>query len=221
MLGPPALAERRPTPPDKHRQAHRGAPPHLPATGPSTTLVLDRLTRALGALVAVRAPRFVAAHLWASTASTSGGGAGQGAGRRPAAAPGLRATPADSIWLDRRALQRRLRPAAADQEGARCPCDFVFDFGRVLFDWQPARLVRQVLPEVVTDATPAEHWVREVFQGYGGDWFEYDCGRIDPGPLAERHGRPRGSRCSSRAASSTACPITSRRCPRRGPAASR
>lgn len=63
---------------------------------------------------------------------------------------------------------------------------FVFDFGRVLFDWQPARLVRLVLPEVVTDATPAEHWVREVFQGYGGDWFEYDCGRIDPGPLAER-----------------------------------
>ena len=33
---------------------------------------------------------------------------------------------------------------------------FVFDFGRVLFDWQPERLLRQLLPERALDAASAD-----------------------------------------------------------------
>ena len=63
---------------------------------------------------------------------------------------------------------------------------FVFDFGRVLFDWQPEALLQQVLPARVVDAASAAHWVAQVFQSYGGDWGEFDRGSVTPDELVRR-----------------------------------
>jgi putative hydrolase of the HAD superfamily len=70
----------------------------------------------------------------------------------------------------------------------------VFDFGGVLLDWNPPALLRRLLPAVAHDDASARHWAGEIFQSYGGDWFEFDRGRIEPEPLArltaERTGLP-------------------------------
>ena len=63
---------------------------------------------------------------------------------------------------------------------------FVFDFGRVLFNWQPETLLQQVLPARVVDDASAAHWVAQVFQSYGGDWGEFDRGTVEPDALVRR-----------------------------------
>ena len=63
---------------------------------------------------------------------------------------------------------------------------FVFDFGRVVFRWRPEALLRAVLPHRITDAAAAAHWVEQVFQGYGGDWGDFDRGVVEPPQLATR-----------------------------------
>lgn len=61
----------------------------------------------------------------------------------------------------------------------------VFDFGAVLFDWQPRRLLQRLLPQQASDDTAAAHWAAQIFQGYGGDWAEFDRGALDaPGVVA-------------------------------------
>ncbi|WP_374673405.1 HAD family hydrolase [Ideonella sp.] len=62
----------------------------------------------------------------------------------------------------------------------------VFDFGRVLFDWQPERLLAQVLPHRVVDEASAAHWVAQVFQGYTGDWGDFDRGVVEVPALVQR-----------------------------------
>ncbi len=62
----------------------------------------------------------------------------------------------------------------------------VFDFGRVVFRWEPGELLRQQLPARVHDDASAAHWVAQVFQGYGGDWGDYDRGTVTPSELAQR-----------------------------------
>ena len=69
---------------------------------------------------------------------------------------------------------------------------FVFDFGRVLFNWQPEALLQQVLPRRVVDEASAEHWVAQVFQSYGGDWGEFDRGTVGPDALVQRISRRTG-----------------------------
>lgn len=63
---------------------------------------------------------------------------------------------------------------------------FVFDFGRVLFDWQPAALLQRTLPQRAVDGASTAHWVAQVFQGYGGDWGEFDRGTVTPADLVSR-----------------------------------
>jgi len=55
----------------------------------------------------------------------------------------------------------------------------VFDFGGVLFRWQPIDLLQQLLPHHATDEASARHWVEQIFQGYGGHWGEFDRGTIE------------------------------------------
>jgi putative hydrolase of the HAD superfamily len=62
----------------------------------------------------------------------------------------------------------------------------VFDFGGVLFRWQPERLLRELLPQHASDATSAAHWVRQIFQSYGGDWGDFDRGTVEPPALVQR-----------------------------------
>lgn len=64
--------------------------------------------------------------------------------------------------------------------------NYVFDFGRVLFQWRPEALLRQVLPQRAGDEASARHWAAQVFQGYGGDWGDFDRGTVQPPDLARR-----------------------------------
>lgn len=60
----------------------------------------------------------------------------------------------------------------------------VFDFGAVLFDWQPARLIQQHLqPRSLAEQ---QAWQAAVFQGFGGDWGAFDLGRLPADSLAAR-----------------------------------
>ena len=63
---------------------------------------------------------------------------------------------------------------------------FVFDFGRVVFRWRPEVLLATALPQRATDAEAASHWVAQVFQGFGGDWADFDRGVVSPADLARR-----------------------------------
>lgn len=62
----------------------------------------------------------------------------------------------------------------------------VFDFGGVLFHWHPPTLLARHLPQRVIDEASARRWVADFFQGYEGDWGDFDRGTVEPGPLAER-----------------------------------
>ncbi len=75
---------------------------------------------------------------------------------------------------------------ATGASGPRSGRAIVFDFGGVLFRWRPAALVGQVLAHRIAPETPPEHWVREVFQAYGGDWGAFDRGTIEVPALVRR-----------------------------------
>jgi putative hydrolase of the HAD superfamily len=70
----------------------------------------------------------------------------------------------------------------------------VFDFGGVLFRWQPHELVARVLPEQAGDAAAARRLADSFFQSYGGDWAEFDRGTIEPAALVPRIARRTGLR---------------------------
>lgn len=62
----------------------------------------------------------------------------------------------------------------------------VFDFGGVLFDWKPLQLVRRFLPAHVTDDAAARALVARVFQGFDGDWAQFDRGVLEADELVRR-----------------------------------
>lgn len=72
----------------------------------------------------------------------------------------------------------------------------VFDFAGVLFHWHPPRLVQRVLPQHAGDAQAGAALAAAIFQGYGGDWAEFDRGTLEVPELvrriAARTGLPQG-----------------------------
>ncbi len=62
----------------------------------------------------------------------------------------------------------------------------VFDLGAVVLQWRPAEVLARVLPGRVTDAASAAHWQAQVFQGYGGEWGEFDRGTVSVPDLVAR-----------------------------------
>lgn len=68
----------------------------------------------------------------------------------------------------------------------------VFDFAGVVFAWQPLALLQRVLPQHATDEASARHWAQQVFQGYEGDWAEFDRGTVEPAELVQRIARRTG-----------------------------
>lgn len=70
----------------------------------------------------------------------------------------------------------------------------VFDFGAVLFRWEPLRLFQQTLPELAPDAAHAAALAAQVFQSFvpGSDWSRFDLGLIEPDELAARIARRTG-----------------------------
>lgn len=62
----------------------------------------------------------------------------------------------------------------------------IFDFGGVLFRWNPAELLALVLPQRVRNAADAAHWKQQFFQQYEGDWGAFDSGLIDADQVCTR-----------------------------------
>ena len=62
----------------------------------------------------------------------------------------------------------------------------VFDFGGVLFRWEPQAFLARRLPHRAGSPEALRYLMDGFFQGYGGDWGEFDRGTLEPGPLAER-----------------------------------
>ncbi len=61
----------------------------------------------------------------------------------------------------------------------------IFDFGAVVFRWQPVDLVRQVIPEHARDDDVAQALVDRIFKGYSGPWGRYDLGTIEVPELVD------------------------------------
>jgi len=68
----------------------------------------------------------------------------------------------------------------------------VFDFGGVLFQWQPPRLLQRELPQVAPDLASAQALAADFFQSYTGDWAEFDRGTVDVPELVARIARRTG-----------------------------
>lgn len=64
----------------------------------------------------------------------------------------------------------------------------VFDFGAVLFQWQPLQLLQQAVPELAPDEDHARRLAAQVFESFtpDSDWARFDLGRIDEAMLADR-----------------------------------
>lgn len=64
----------------------------------------------------------------------------------------------------------------------------VFDFGAVLFHWQPLQLLQQVVPELAPGEEQARALAASIFQSFvpDSDWARFDLGRVDEATLAER-----------------------------------
>jgi putative hydrolase of the HAD superfamily len=63
---------------------------------------------------------------------------------------------------------------------SREPQAVVFDFGGVLFNWQPPILIQAVLPQHASNEAQALAVAAEVFQSFkpGSDWSEFDRGGL-------------------------------------------
>ena len=76
------------------------------------------------------------------------------------------------------------------------PQAVVFDFGGVLFNWQPLQLIQAVLPSHARDEAEATVLAQAVFQSFvpGSDWAEFDRGVLAwdevSGRIATRTGLP-------------------------------
>lgn len=66
--------------------------------------------------------------------------------------------------------------------------NIVFDFGGVVFNWQPIQLLRTTLPLRARDDAEARAISAELFQGYPlhGEWAAFDRGEVDTQSLAQR-----------------------------------
>lgn len=64
----------------------------------------------------------------------------------------------------------------------------VFDFGAVLFHWQPLQLLQAVVPELAPDEPAAQRLAGAIFQSFvpGSDWSQFDLGLLDEQTLAAR-----------------------------------
>lgn len=74
------------------------------------------------------------------------------------------------------------------------PMNIVFDFGGVVFQWQPLRLLQQTLPAHASDDASAGALAARMFQGFvpGSDWAAFDLGQVDATELSQRIARRTG-----------------------------
>ncbi len=67
--------------------------------------------------------------------------------------------------------------------------NIVFDFGGVLFRWQPDEFMPRLFPRLTPDPASTRALILAFFQHFKGDWGEFDRGRIDERVLAQRTAR--------------------------------
>ena len=59
------------------------------------------------------------------------------------------------------------------------PAHVIFDFGAVLFRWEPLVLFREVLPQRAWDEVLTRALADRVFKGFTGVWGRFDAGTIE------------------------------------------
>jgi len=64
--------------------------------------------------------------------------------------------------------------------------NIVFDFGGVLFRWQPHEFMARLTPQRAQTSADTQALIADFFEGFAGDWGEFDRGVLEPGPLADR-----------------------------------
>lgn len=64
--------------------------------------------------------------------------------------------------------------------------NIVFDFGGVLFRWQPHEFMARLIPQRAQTSADTQALIADFFEGFAGDWGEFDRGVLEPGPLADR-----------------------------------
>lgn len=62
----------------------------------------------------------------------------------------------------------------------------VFDLGGVVFRWRPDEFLTRLLPARAPTPAAARELAATFFQGFGGDWGDFDRGAVEPELLAER-----------------------------------
>ena len=60
--------------------------------------------------------------------------------------------------------------------GKRAQKAVVWDFGGVLFRWNPAALIARTLPHRISAELTAQHWKEQFFLSYRGEWGDFDRG---------------------------------------------
>ena len=120
----------------------------------------------------------------AAAAATGRGGAGRRSRRvhRRAAAP---------------AAPFGTRPMSGPASPAPRP-KLVFDLGGVVFRWRPDEFLPRLMPARASTPEKARAFAADFFEGFGGDWGDFDRGRLGVGRpgradrRAHRDGRGRG-----------------------------
>jgi len=62
--------------------------------------------------------------------------------------------------------------------------NIVFDFGAVLFTWQPAQLVANTFPVLAATPAAAKQLAHAIFSH--ADWHAFDCGKLDMVTVVQR-----------------------------------
>jgi hypothetical protein len=140
----------------------------FPGNRPSTTFVLDALTpRSLGALIALYEHRvFTSGALWGIN-SFDQWGVELGKALCNQLLPRLGSGDTTGLDASTAGLLKKLR----------------LDFGGVLFSWH---MLQREIPHVAHNAAEAVHWVAQIFQGYTGDWGDFDRGAVQIPQLVQR-----------------------------------
>lgn len=83
---------------------------------------------------------------------------------------------------------------AGRRDATLLPMNIVFDFGGVVFNWQPLALLQQTLPQHAADTASARALAARLFQGFvpGSDWADFDLGVVEVDALAARIARRTG-----------------------------
>ena len=64
----------------------------------------------------------------------------------------------------------------------------IFDFGAVLFQWQPLALLQQTVPDLAPDEAAARRVAASFFESFtpDSDWARFDLGLVEEAELARR-----------------------------------